>query len=452
MLNINNKINYKDKHVVVLSIDALVFEDLEYAKTLPNFKLLLEEGAIIERVKTIYPTVTHPVHASIMTGSPVMDTTIVSNLLFNEEIPNKRMRWFNFLDEVKCETIFHVAKSAGLTTAACTWPLTCNGQNVIDYLVPNTFGEYFEGFDNPLDAFRNVGAQECVIDIIDEAIKRYGCKEVYPDIDRFQIYCTCEIIKRFKPNLLLTHPCGVDNERHHSGVFSDKLKAVIDEMDYLLGEVINALKEARIYDKTDIVFLSDHGQINITRVISPNVYFVDKGYITLDENNNISSWKAYNKSVGASSQVYINKNDKSYNKTYEEVYNLLKEMANEGIYGFSNVYTLSEVKEKYGLSGDFSFVLETDGYTTFGEYLVRPVVRNYDLSDYRYGRATHGYLPEKGPQPTFVGKGPSFKKGAVLERGSILDHAPTLAYILGIEMKNAKGKVVKEILNLEKKY
>ncbi len=446
MKNINKNIYNKDKHVVVLSIDALVFEDLEYAKTLPNFKMLIENGAVIERIESIYPTVTHPVHASIMTGCPVGDTTIVSNLLFNEEIPNKRMRWFNFLDEVKCETIFHVAKKAGLTTAACTWPLTCNGKDVIDYLVPNTFGEYFNGFDNPLDAFRNVGAQECVIDIIDEAIKRYGYQEVYPDIDRFQIYCTCEIIKRFKPNLLLTHPCGMDHERHQSGVFSDKLKPVIKEMDYLLGEIIKALKEAGIYDNTDIVFLSDHGQINITRVISPNVYLVDKGYITLDENNNITSWKAYNKSVGASSQVYLNKHDKLYNKTYNEVYNLLKEMAEEGIFGFSHVYTLSEVEEKYGLSGDFSFVLETDGYTSFGEYLVRPAVRNYDFTDYRYGRATHGYLPERGPQPTFVGCGPSFKKGEVASNGSILDHAPTLAHILGLEMKNAKGKVRKDIL------
>ena len=44
----------------------------------------------------------------------------------------------------------------------------------------------------------------------------------------------------------------VDNERHHTGVFSDKVNDAIKEMDYLLGEIIKALKEAEIFDKTDI--------------------------------------------------------------------------------------------------------------------------------------------------------------------------------------------------------
>ena len=121
-------------------------------------------------------------------------------------------------------------------------------------------------------------------------------------------------------------------------------------------------------------------------------------------------------------------------------------MANEGIYGFEKVYTLSEVKDKYGLEGDFDFVLETDGYTSFGEHLTRPSVRGFDLSDYRFGRATHGHAPEKGPQPTFVAAGPSFKKGVVIKEGNILNHAPTLAAALGIKLHSSCGKAVKEIL------
>ena len=48
----------KNKHLIVVSVDALVYEDLEYAKTLPSFGKLMSEGAIIERVKTIYPSLT----------------------------------------------------------------------------------------------------------------------------------------------------------------------------------------------------------------------------------------------------------------------------------------------------------------------------------------------------------------------------------------------------------
>ena len=70
----------KNKHLIVISVDALVFEDLEYAKELPNFKRILDNGAIIERVKTIYPSLTHPVHATMITGAPAGKTGIINNL------------------------------------------------------------------------------------------------------------------------------------------------------------------------------------------------------------------------------------------------------------------------------------------------------------------------------------------------------------------------------------
>ena len=108
---------------------------------------------------------------------------------------------------------------------------------------------------------------------------------------------------------------------------------------------------------------------------------------------------------------------------------------------------IENTNQKGRFPSAFSFVLETDGYTSFGEYLVRPLVREIDFSDYRYGKATHGYAPYKGPQPTFVGAGPSFRKNVIIKEGSVLNHAPTFAYIMGLEMKEAKGKPVLEILN-----
>ena len=75
------------KHMIVASVDALVFEDIEYAKTLPNFAKILSTGSIIERVRTIYPSLTHPVHASIMTGAPAGITGVVNNIVFNRNDP-----------------------------------------------------------------------------------------------------------------------------------------------------------------------------------------------------------------------------------------------------------------------------------------------------------------------------------------------------------------------------
>ena len=126
---------------------------------------------------------------------------------------------------------------------------------------------------------------------------------------------------------------------------------------------------------------------------------------------------------------------------------IIKQMAEEKIYGFDRVFTLEEVKERYGLFGDFSFVIETDGYTSFSEECRRPAVRDLVIEDYRFGKATHGHLPERGPQPPFIGMGPSFRKGAVLAEGNILNHAPTFAKILGLTLKDAVGHAEDEILN-----
>lgn len=435
-----------DKHLIVISVDAMVFEDLEYCKTLPNFAKVMDGASIIERVKTLYPSLTHPVHATMITGNPAGITGTVNNSIFNPQTPDKGNGiWYNFLDQIKCETIFHRTKKAGLVTAVSTWPVTNGGSEYIDYLVPCALKAEMAGYeDNLLEGFRNLGAQEPVLEIIKGAIDKFGYENAHPVVEEFQAYCVVELIKKYKPNLLFTHPSYVDSQRHAGGLYGEMVNHALRETDRWLGMILDAVKEAGIEDTTDIVILSDHGHINITRTISPNVYLADKGYIKTNENGDVTSWDAYVKSSGASAHVYLkNPEDK---KLYNDVYKMLTDMANEGVYGFERVYTTAEVKEKYNLYGDFSFVLATDGYTSFGEWTQRPSVRGFDTSDYRFGKSTHGHEPEKGPQPPFIAKGPSFKSGVVLKEGSILNHAPTFAAVFGLEMSEAMGKPVYEIL------
>ena len=71
-----------DKHLIVVSVDAMVYEDLEYCKTLPNFSKILKDASVIERVCTIYPSLTHPVHATLITGKTAGGTGIVNNIAF----------------------------------------------------------------------------------------------------------------------------------------------------------------------------------------------------------------------------------------------------------------------------------------------------------------------------------------------------------------------------------
>ena len=52
----------------VISMDAMVHEDVAYLMTKPNFKKIMEKRAEVEGVTTVYPASTYPAHTTLMTG------------------------------------------------------------------------------------------------------------------------------------------------------------------------------------------------------------------------------------------------------------------------------------------------------------------------------------------------------------------------------------------------
>ena len=58
----------KDRHVVVVSVDAMVYEDLETLSKLYAFESIWNQTARVARVKSVYPTITYPCHSTMMTG------------------------------------------------------------------------------------------------------------------------------------------------------------------------------------------------------------------------------------------------------------------------------------------------------------------------------------------------------------------------------------------------
>ncbi|MBQ1846923.1 MAG: alkaline phosphatase family protein [Clostridia bacterium] len=421
--------------LIVISADALVAEDMELFKTLPNFKKYLSGGACVRTVKTCYPTVTYPAHATIASGLYPDRHGITGNDIFSTEI-HKERPWCWFHDAVKGEDIFTCAKRAGLSTAAVFWPCTGNHPD-IDYLIDEYWSQG-EG-DTRRAAFRRSGSSEEVMKIVDKYVD--GFRERYhPGADVFVIRCAADIIREFKPDLIMIHPANIDGYRHGNGLFNEKVNEGVRETDEWLGIICRAAEEAGTLDHTSIVLLSDHGQLEIKRAINLNVLLADAGFITV-ENGIMTACKAFCRSCGMMAQCYVF--DRSCK---DEVRAYLDHLCEEGIYGISEVMTEEECRAKHRLGGDFDFALETDGYTTFGEAVTRPLVANLSNSDYRLGRATHGYLPDKGPQPVFYAKGPAFRNGAELQRCNTVDEAPTLAKALGFDMKDTDGRVLNELL------
>lgn len=426
-----------NKKLIVLSADAMVTEDLELFTTLPGYKKYLENGCMIRKVRSIYPTVTYPCHTTMMTGNYPDRHGVTSNfkLVLNE----KPTPWNWFSDVIKSKDIFTACKEKGLTTATVFWPVTgCHKD--IDYKIP----EYVpQGNDTIEEAFRRAGCDDDMIAIVK---KNSGILKEYkhPYIDEFIIQCACDVLREKQPDVILIHPANIDGARHAYGIFNEKVNQTVVDTDRFVQMLMAVQEELGLAESTNLVVTSDHGQMDIQRIINLNVMLADYGFIDVDSEGKVTDWKAYCLSNGLSAVVYL-QNPEDEN-TKQRVFQLLRWMKKEGIYGISEVYTAKEADEKYHLNGEFSFVIEGDDYTSFGEGVTGLLVEAFGDTDYRYGRASHGYTPEKGPQPIFMAKGPDFAENVVIENGRLIDEAPTYAKVLGVELPDTDGAAIMEFL------
>ena len=432
------------QRLLILSMDAMVGEDLEYLAQKPNFSRLFAHSAQVQRVCTIYPSITYPAHTAIITGCRVGKHGILDNNPWNTTGINDG--WNIHYKDVQVEDLFAAAKRQGYSTAAVYWPVTANNPN-IDYNINEYTPGIMPGYDIE-EALMRTGADEKTMEVVRENLFRLptGSRAELGIVrettyDDFLTGCACSLIRKYQPELLLMHNSMLDTARHRYGVFHEKVKPCLDLTDEWLGQVMQALEDVNLLEETNFVLVSDHGQLDFARRMRLNTKFVRDGLITTDENNVITAWKAFTKSAGMSAYVYLS--DPAYE---DEVYAYLKGLAAEGVWGFETIRTRCEAARDYGLDGDFAFIVETDGYTAFADAWKEPITNPRDYSDYRLGNATHGYEPEKGPQPVLVARGPAFREDVTISNANIIDEAPTFARVMGAEMPHAQGKCLEQLL------
>lgn len=430
----------KGKYAVVISEDAMVYEDLAILRELPAFGSIWSQAAIIKRNRSIYPTITYPCHTTMRTGCyPDRHGVINNEKTVLGEVSSK---WEHFHDVVKAPDIFDRAKEHGLTTASVFWPVTGNHPH-IDWLIDEYWPQ--DGAQDEAECFQEAGANRQVMEIIRRNIPlARGHIRRHPWTDEFIHACACDIIRAFRPNLLMLHPGNIDGYRHETGVFSQKVIHGLHECDLWLGDILQALELAGIREQTNVFIVSDHGQIDVRGSVQPNVLLQRAGLIELDEDGTIRDYQAVCKSTGASCQVWLK--EPQNRAVWEKTRAVLEEAKREGAYGIERVWTVEETQREERLSGGFSFVLETNGTYSFGNEYRGPVIRPVDTGDYKLAHGTHGYHPDKGPQPALVAFGPDIRPGAVIEKAGIVDIAPTVALTLGFDMPGADGRAVRELL------
>lgn len=430
------------RRLYVLSVDAMVTEDLEFLRSLPAFGRVLQNAAVADQVISVYPTLTYTIHASQMTGVYPDRHHIINNEIF---IPGQeRLPWYRSrkLFDPDVRTIVEEAKRAGYSTAAICWPVTADMD--IDWHLPETWS-WEEGPEAMYREFVRCGAEPA---FLDEFWADYGRSmsslgEPYFSLATHGAALTA--IRRHQPEVMFEHLSMVDHARHAYGVFAKQVyRQAYMEMDLMLGQTMDAMREAGVLEDTTIVITSDHGQTPVTQLIAPNTLFVRDGMIRLDGGGNVEGYRAIFQSAAHSAHVYLS--DPEDPSLVREVYGLLRAYQDGGEAGIAHIFTREEVRQRCHLDGAFSFVVEGMDGCSFCNRATGCLVAGTDNTDYKYSVATHGHLPEKGPKPAMILNGPGIRPNARVSGINIVDEAPTLAALLGVSLGDPDGKVIPALL------
>lgn len=430
----------KNKYVIVISFDAVSEEDLEFLSKQPNFSKLIKNGALIKNVESVYPSLTYPAHATIVTGKYPKNHGVINNTVL--DFKNDNPDWYWYRKYIKGDTIFDLAEKSGMKTCSILWPVTARSK--ITYNMPEIFCT--KRYDNQILKSALAGSKIYQVNMNKRfGYLRQGMDEPY--LDNFATEVAKKKIRELKPNLILLHLIDSDSQKHKYGIENKEVIESLKRHDERLGEIIESLKLAGIYEDSTIIALGDHSQINVNNVIKLNSILMKNDLINVN-GNKIKSYKAIAKSCDGSSYIYLkNKNDV---ETRKKVRDILNELKNKYSNVIEEVYNNEEIKN-LGADINASFMIEAKrGYYFIDDFLGEAIEVIDESSKIKHKlRASHGYLPSRDNYKTFfIAYGKTIKKGVVLEKGKLINHGPTIAKILDIDLRDCDGIVEERILNL----
>jgi predicted AlkP superfamily pyrophosphatase or phosphodiesterase len=422
----------RDAHVIMISIDGLVpdyyLEPARLGLRVPNLVKMKLGGAYAEGVEGIFPTVTYPAHTTMITGVRPAVHGIVQNRIFEAPTAPQTREWYWFAEALKTETLWSMAKKAGLVTANVGWPVTVGAD--IDYNVP----EIADPNENPPTGKRT--AQYSTPGLLAKALAAGSGGDNTTDGRRCAI--SEYIINTYKPDLMLIHVIALDDVHHKSGPRTPAAFETAERMDGYVGRIIEATRKAGIFDQTTFFLVSDHGFADVNRKFEPNVVLVREKLITLGADGKPTDWKAAAWPAGGSCAIVLrDPNDKETAAKVTAIFTRIA--ASKG--PINRVLNQAAMKRMEAVPTAV-LMLDAAPGVSFGEELTGQ--ETHEAKDYR---GTHGQLPTRAEmRSSLIVYGASARVGAKMALARMIDIGPTAAAVLGLSFLNAEGTPIAELL------
>ena len=418
------------RHVIVISLDAMSESDWETVSGLPCLSRMVATGSCTASLKSVFPTHTYVVHTTMVTGVYPDKHGVLHNHQLQPFVPDNEQTWYWYQREIKVPTIYDLAKKHHMTTAGLMWPVS--GRSSIRWNMPELAAR--RGENQAWKIIKNGTLSYCVGLELRLGKRRKSIRQ--PDLDDYIALCAADTVKRKKPNLMLVHLCDVDNAKHRCGIDSPETKDALCRSDKRIGAILRAAEDAGIKDDTVFLVLGDHGQFNVDYSIHLNNLLRDAGLIYEDQGK--LEWKAYLQTTGGNAFLYSKDADAE-----RCALRVLTKAMEDGRYGIEAIYDQKKLDELRA-PAELKYVVEAKTGYHFKDDLQEMTVENYAEQGKRY--ATHGFSPDKpGYRCILLATGPNIKRNHPLGPIAMVDIAPTIARILGMEFYPCDGNVLDQM-------
>jgi len=406
------------EHVVVVSIDGLRPDFYLGDFDAPTLKSVAAHGFSARSVESVYPSSTYPAHATIVTGVLPARHGIPANTTWTEQ--GSTRDWYWYARDLKARTLWEAAREKHLRVALTYWPTSVGAS--ADWVL----GEIWD--PEGKETIRRL-AESATPGLLGELALAVGIpkEKIVGDraaIDAFVSRAAAYLFRKHRPNLQFVHLLNVDEVQHKEGPGSPAVQTALRVQDGNVARIRKAIQESGVGARTALIIVGDHGFTSIERNVGPNTLFREAGLLE-EEGGRIRSWRALARSSGGSASIYV-KNPADLARVRETL------LAGASVDGQVRYRVIGRPElDRLGYNPDAALALEPGEGWAITERLgpSTPTVKG-----------NHGQLPTRpGLQTGFLAEGAGVSRGGSVETMRLLDVAPVVAALLGLEMPGLEG-------------
>jgi predicted AlkP superfamily pyrophosphatase or phosphodiesterase len=427
-------------HVIVVSIDGLIpdyyLHPERYGIKLPVLRALMQQGCYAESMVGVLPTLTYPSHTTMVTGVPPADHGITSNYR------GKRGDWYLNAGEIRVKTLWQASEDAGLTTAIVTWPVSYDA--AVDYRIPENLA--FSPVDNVAELIRK-GSTPGLFETLEKVT---GPIELLPfehpdagvPLDQMTASFASEVIRRYRPNLMLVHFLDADHRQHQHGPDKPEVFRSFERIDGLLGEIHSAIEKAGISERTALIVVGDHGFIQVHTLINLAAILAAEGWLETGPAGQDMHHPLEVRLASGSAGIYLK--DPSDRTMANRLQGELRGVIQSRYNGLIDWIDEEELKSLGGFPGAAAVLSAAEGYMfTFKTRKTDRVL----IPSTSY-KGTHGYRPDHPRMATgFIASGHGVRRTGQVPPVRMVDVAPTIAALLGLGLPDSVGLPMVGILD-----